>query len=52
MSFFSLCRKPMTEEEAVKKADTYGVSAIENILHLSCLRFLAAKKNETGGKDD
>lgn len=38
------------KEEAIKKADTYGVSAIENILRLSCFRFLATVKNEAGRK--
>lgn len=49
-AFFSLCHKPMTEEEAIKKADTNGVSAIENILRLFSLGFFVTKKNETSGK--
>lgn len=55
-AFFSLCPKPMTEEEAIKKADTYGVSAIENILRLSRFGFgfpfLCAEKDEAGSKDN
>lgn len=42
-AFFSFCPKPVTEEEAIKNVQPYGISALENILRLFYFRFFTAK---------